>query len=62
MYLSPYCFFSVLFTLIISFFTSRSITTPIKALHDGTAIVGMDLDHKLGINTQDEIGQLSKSF
>jgi signal transduction histidine kinase/CHASE3 domain sensor protein/CheY-like chemotaxis protein len=56
-------FFSVLFTLIISFFTSRSITTPIKALHDGTVIVGHgDLDHKLGINTQDEIGQLSKSF
>jgi signal transduction histidine kinase/ActR/RegA family two-component response regulator len=61
--LTALLFFSTLFTLVISFFTSRSITTPIKALHDGTIIVGQgNLDHKLGINTQDEIGQLSKSF
>jgi signal transduction histidine kinase/CHASE3 domain sensor protein/ActR/RegA family two-component response regulator len=61
--LAALLFFSALFTIIISFFTSRSITRPIKALHDGTIIVGHgNLDHKLGINTKDEIGQLSKSF
>jgi signal transduction histidine kinase len=55
--------FSTLFTLIISYFTSRSITRPIKTLQEGTIIVGNgNLDHKLGIKTQDEIGQLSKSF
>ena len=61
--LAALLFFSILFSVIISFFTSRSITRPIKALHNGIIIVGKgDLDHKLGINTQDEIGQLSKSF
>jgi len=56
-------FFSTLFTLLISFLTSRSITRPIKTLHEGTIIVGNgDLDHKLEINSQDEIGQLSQSF
>jgi signal transduction histidine kinase/CHASE3 domain sensor protein/CheY-like chemotaxis protein len=56
-------FFSTLFSVIIFFFTSRSITRPIKALHDGVIKVGLgDLDHKLEINSKDEIGELSKSF
>jgi signal transduction histidine kinase/ActR/RegA family two-component response regulator len=61
--LTTLLFFSTLFTLLISFLTSRSITRPIKTLHEGTIIVGNgDLDHKLEINSQDEIGQISQSF
>jgi len=55
--------FSVLLSVIIGFLIIRSITVPIKALQNGTMIVGQgNLDHKLGINTKDEIGQLSQSF
>ena len=39
------------------------ITKPIEALHHGTEIIEKgDLDHKVGMDSKDEIGQLSRSF
>lgn len=55
--------FSIIIIVIIAVWTVHSITKPIKALQDGTVIVGEgNLNHKLGINRKDEIGQLSRSF
>jgi len=54
---------SIIISMGIAVLTSLSISIPIKKLHTGTIIVGQgNLDHKLGINRNDEIGQLSKSF
>lgn len=59
---------TLLFTAIASIIciaaiTSRSITRPVKTLQESTLIVGQgNLDHRLGIDTRDEIGQLSQSF
>ncbi|MFH1799392.1 MAG: PAS domain S-box protein [Candidatus Omnitrophota bacterium] len=40
-----------------------AISKPIRALHKGTEIVGNgNLDHKVGTDVQDEIGQLSRAF
>lgn len=45
------------------FLTVRSVTRPLATLREGTAIVGAgNLDHRLGITTQDEIGDLSRAF
>jgi signal transduction histidine kinase len=42
---------------------SRAITAPIHRLHRGTEIIGDgDLDYKVGTDTKDEIGQLSRAF
>jgi len=45
------------------FLTVGSVTRPLAKLREGTAIVGAgNLDHRLGITTQDEIGDLSRAF
>ncbi len=41
----------------------RSVVKPVLQLHKGTEIIGAgNLDHKMGIDSQDEIGQLSRAF
>ncbi len=42
---------------------SRLMTRPLQRLHEGTEIIGSgDLDHKVGTDASDEIGQLSRAF
>ncbi len=44
-------------------FLQRSVVKPVLRLHDGAEIIGSGhLDHKLGIDSQDEIGELSRAF
>ncbi len=46
-----------------SFVVARSIAAPIKKLIDGTEIVGKgDLDHKIDVKSNDEIGALATAF
>jgi signal transduction histidine kinase len=56
---------SIVFALsgIMAFSIAQSISGPIKRLSEGAAIIGSgNLDHKLGTDQKDEIGQLSRSF
>lgn len=47
----------------VRFFTVRSIAKPLRALHEGTEIIGQgNLDYKVGTKAKDEIGQLSRAF
>ncbi len=42
---------------------TRSIVSPLHALHKGTEIIGQgNLDYKLASNAKDEVGQLSRAF
>ena len=42
---------------------SRVITRPIRKLHEGAEIIGSgNLDYKVGTDSKDEIGQLSRAF
>jgi PAS domain S-box-containing protein len=42
---------------------SRTLTKPIRALHKGSERIGHgNLDHKVGTDAKDEIGDLSRSF
>jgi signal transduction histidine kinase len=44
-------------------FLQRSVVKPVLKLHEGTEIIGAgNLDYKVGIDTRDEIGQLSRAF
>lgn len=53
----------ILLVFIISFFFSRSISKPIKLLQKGTEIIAKgNLDYRVGINKNDEVGQLSQAF
>jgi len=57
--------FSVLLlaVLFFAFKISRDITLPIIKLHEGTEeIIKGNLEHKIGIKSKDEIGELSHSF
>lgn len=48
---------------LIAFSVARSISHPILRLREGTQIIGEgNLDHKVGLETADEIGQLSRAF
>jgi signal transduction histidine kinase len=63
-------FLDILALLILAFiiistglYLQRSVVKPVVKLHEGTAIIGAgNLDHKVGIKTRDEIGQLSRAF
>ena len=60
-----YAFIIILFIsiIIMGYFLAGLIAKPIKDLHHGTEIIEKgDLNHKVGKNTKDEIGQLSRSF
>jgi HAMP domain-containing protein len=49
--------------LIITHFLAKIISKPIVALHKGTEIIEKgNFDHKVGTDTKDEIGQLSRAF
>lgn len=49
--------------LLIGYILSKKITNPIKILQDGTKkIVKGDLDYKVDISSEDEIGDLARSF
>jgi PAS domain S-box-containing protein len=53
----------VILSGITAFSIAQSISTPIKLLSEGAAIVGSgNLDYKIGTNLKDEIGQLSRTF
>ncbi|MCK4700119.1 MAG: HAMP domain-containing protein, partial [Bacteroidales bacterium] len=57
--------FSILLitTLLVIFIISKNITSPIVKLQKGTEeIIKGNLDHKIGVKSKDEIGQLSRSF
>uniref|UniRef100_A0A7V6A582 Oxygen sensor histidine kinase NreB n=1 Tax=Desulfobacca acetoxidans TaxID=60893 RepID=A0A7V6A582_9BACT len=44
-------------------FLQRSVVKPIVRLHDGVEKIGAgDLDYRVGIDSRDEIGQLSRAF
>src|SRR5208337_3147107 len=44
-------------------FLRRSVVKPVLQLHEGAEIIGAgNLDHKVGIASRDEIGQLSQAF
>ena len=49
--------------MIAAFRVSKSISEPIKVLQKGSEIIGSgNLDHKVGTDAKDEIGQLSRTF
>ena len=53
----------LILSIIISPILSGSITKPIKKLHKGAdAIVSGNLDFKVGTDSKDELGQLSRAF
>jgi diguanylate cyclase (GGDEF)-like protein len=54
----------ILFVVIfISGYTSKTITRPIRMLHEGTEeITKGNLDYKVGTPSPDEVGQLSRAF
>jgi len=58
--------FLIIFTILIitiSLWINRSIRVPIAQLERGTQIIGAgNLDHKVGTDEKDEIGQLSRAF
>jgi PAS domain S-box-containing protein len=44
-------------------FLQRSVVKPLRKLHEGAEIIGAgNLDYKIGINTRDEIGELTRAF
>ncbi len=48
---------------IVTYFIARKIGKPIKVLHRGIEIIEKgNLDHKVGTNSKDEIGVLSRAF
>lgn len=54
---------TLLIVTLVAFSIANTISRPIKALHEGTEIIGSgDLDHKVGTDSKDEIGQLSRAF
>ncbi len=56
-------FLTLLGVIINTFLVSRSISNPIKELHKGSEIIGSgNLDHKVGTDAHDEIGELSRTF
>ena len=55
--------FVLLMIILSSFVFAKSIAKPIYKLQQGARIIGQgDLEHKVGIPSKDEIGQLSRSF
>jgi PAS domain S-box-containing protein len=53
----------IIIVVILAYLVARSITRPIHILARGAAIIGSgNLDYRVGIETKDEIGDLSRSF
>lgn len=54
---------SLIIFFLITIFIARTISRPIEKLHYGTEIIEKgDLNYRIGIEREDEIGQLSRSF
>ncbi len=54
---------TIVVVLLITLRISRSISRPIEALRKGSEVIGRgDLDYKVGTDSPDEIGELSRSF
>jgi methyl-accepting chemotaxis protein len=54
---------ALLVVAVVGFFLTRSITRPISRLLEGTVIIGQGkLDHRVDVQTQDEIGELAQAF
>lgn len=54
---------TLFWTVVISIWFSRKITTPIKDLDSGAGLIGQgNLDYRLSIHTGDEIEQVANSF
>ncbi|MFQ5975366.1 MAG: PAS domain-containing protein, partial [Candidatus Hydrothermarchaeales archaeon] len=53
----------VFLVFFVALFTARSISKPIHTLEEGVKIIGKgDLEYTVGINSDDEIGSLSRAF
>jgi len=53
----------IILGILISLIIAKSITDPIQRLQEGTAEIGSGkLDHKVGTDAKDEIGQLGRAF
>ncbi|MBA4419195.1 MAG: hypothetical protein C0392_15005 [Syntrophus sp. (in: bacteria)] len=53
----------VCFTIFSSMLLARSIAKPLKRLRDGIEVISTgNLDHQVGTESKDEIGQLSRAF
>ncbi len=51
------------FALALAFYFARTISNPVNRLIEGSEIIGGgNLDHKVGTDAKDEIGQLSRAF
>ena len=56
-------FTNVMFAWLLGVFISKLITAPLRRLHKGVEIIGSgNLDYKVGIDTKDDVGQLSRAF
>ena len=54
---------AVVFVATMLYLILGSVTRPLKRLHEGTDIIGAgNLDFRLGVVTQDEIGDLARAF
>jgi two-component sensor histidine kinase len=54
---------TIVVVLLITLRLSRSISRPIEALRKGSEVIGRgDLDYKVGTDSEDEVGELSRSF
>jgi PAS domain S-box-containing protein len=61
--LTIYAFYAVFITMIVALFLLRGIVGPIKRLTEGTMrLAGGDLDYRVSIPSEDEFGQLARSF
>ncbi|UCG33347.1 MAG: SpoIIE family protein phosphatase [Phycisphaerales bacterium] len=57
------CGVVVLIVLLIAFFSSRAVTTPLQTLAEGAErIAGGDFDTRVAVRSADEIGQLAHTF
>jgi PAS domain S-box-containing protein len=61
--LLAFAMMSVVVAIAVTFLITRSIVKPLDALRHGTEIIGAgNLDHTVGTDARDEIGQLSRAF
>jgi signal transduction histidine kinase len=60
---SAFGIITLFIVIIAAFRVSKSISEPIKILHKGSEIIGSgNLDHIVGTDAKDEIGELSRTF
>lgn len=61
--LTIYAFYTIFITMIIALFLLRGIMVPINKLIEGTTRLSMgDLDYRVSMPSDDEFGQLARSF